>query len=52
MFSRYKYHKLFSTLMMEQPKKTSTVRRDKLISLEERARHIWERYQYFTVEPN
>ena len=38
---------------MEQDKqKTSTVRRDKLISLEQRARNIWERYDYFKVEPN
>lgn len=30
----------------------SFVRRDKLISLEPRARAIWERYQYFSVEPS
>ena len=30
----------------------NTTRRDKLISLEQRARNIWERYQYFTSEPN
>ena len=47
-----KYHKLFCTLNMEQQKKTSTVRRDKLIGLEQRARNIWERFQYFSVEPN
>ncbi len=52
MFLRIKYHKLFSTLIMEQQKKTSTVRRDKLIGLEQRARNIWDRYQYFSVEPN
>ena len=49
MFLRIKYHKLFSTIIMEQQKKHSTVRRDKLISLEQRARNIWNRYQYFTV---
>ncbi len=48
MFLRIKYHKLFCTIM-EQQKKTSTVRRDKLISLEQRARNIWDRYQYFSV---
>lgn len=45
-------YSLFCTLNMEQQKKTSTVRRDKLIGLEQRARNIWERYQYFSVEPN
>lgn len=33
------------------PKKNTT-RRDKLISMEHRARMIWERNQYFTVEPS
>src|SRR5689334_14164997 len=37
---------------MEHHKKSNTVRRDKLICLEARARNIWHRYQYFTVEPN
>jgi leucyl-tRNA synthetase len=36
---------------MENQKK-STVRRDKLIALEPRARSIWERHQYFMAEPN
>lgn len=46
---RFNIHKLFCSLMEA---KKSTARRDKLISLEQRARHIWERNQYFAVEPN
>lgn len=42
-----KFHKLFCTIVDQQMK--STARRDKLISVEQRARDIWERYQYFAV---
>ena len=47
-----KYHKLFCILMEQKIEAKSFVRRDKLISLEPRARAIWERYQYFSVEPS
>ena len=49
MFLGIRFHKLFSTLIDSMK---NTTRRDKLISLEQRARNIWDRYQYFTVEPN
>jgi hypothetical protein len=47
MFFRFNIHKLFCSYM--EKKQHSTVRRDKLISLEHRARNIWDRYQYFAV---
>lgn len=47
-----KYHKLFCILMEQKVEAKSFVRRDKLISLEPRARAIWDRYQYFSVEPS
>lgn len=46
---RIGFHKLFSTLIEIGMK--NTTRRDKLISLEGRARQIWERNQYFVAEP-
>ena len=49
MFLGLRFHKLFSTLIESMK---NTTRRDKLISLEQRARSIWDRYQYFTSEPN
>ena len=50
MFSRIKLHKLFTTVIEASMK--NTTRRDKLISLEQRARNIWERNQFFVAEPN
>ena len=50
MFTSSKFHKFFRNLIDSSMK--NTTRRDRLMSLEDRARHIWERYQYFTVEPN
>lgn len=47
MFLTIKYHKLFSSLIPFDMK--NTTRRDKLISLEQRARNIWERHQYFVI---
>lgn len=47
-----KYHKLFSKLMEAKIEAKSFVRRDKLRSLESRARDIWQRFQYFSVEPS
>ena len=47
-----KCHKLFCILMEPKVEAKSFVRRDKLISLEARARGIWERNQYFSVEPS
>ena len=49
MFSRIKFHYLFSTVPEAMK---NTTRRDKLISLEQRAKNIWERHQYFVAEPN
>ena len=46
-----RYHKLFTSLLIQVHMKNTT-RRDKLISLEPRARHIWDRHHYFTAEPN
>lgn len=46
---RIGFHKLFSTLIEIGMK--NTTRRDKLISLEDRAREIWQRNQYFVAEP-
>jgi hypothetical protein len=50
MLSRINFHKLFSSLI--DPQMKNTTRRDKLISLEQRARAIWERHQFFVAEPN
>lgn len=50
MFSRINFHKLFSTVVDCNMK--NTTRRDKLISLEQRARLIWERHHFFVAEPN
>lgn len=50
MFSRINIHKLFSTVVDFNMK--NTTRRDKLISLEQRARLIWDRHHFFVAEPN
>jgi len=50
MFSRINFHKLFCTLI--DPQMKNTTRRDKLISLEQRARNIWDRHQFFVAEPS
>ena len=49
MILKRQYHKLFSNLMEGKIEAKSFVRRDKLKSLELRARDIWDRYQYFAV---
>ncbi len=45
-----RYHKLFAILMDNKVEAKSFARRDKLIGLEARARGIWNRNQYFSVE--
>ena len=47
-----KCHQLFCYLMDKKVEDKSFVRRDKLVSLEPRARAIWDRYQYFAAEPS
>ena len=48
----HRCHKLFGIVMEQKVEAKSFVRRDKLISLETRARNIWDRNQYFSVEPS